>query len=97
MASHKIIRIYFFSSKDKSQRYKASIKKTGYLKTSKTYDILGCSYEEFKQYLESQFTEGMTWENKGEWHMDHIYPISLATDEDHMIKLNHYTNFPNFY
>lgn len=65
----------------------------GYSKTSKTYKILGCSYEEFKQYLESQFTNGMTWENAGEWHLDHIYPVSLATDEEHLIKLNHYTNF----
>jgi len=65
----------------------------GYKKTSKTYDILGCSFEEFKTYLENQFTEGMTWENQGKWHLDHIYPVSRATDEYHLIKLNHYTNF----
>jgi len=35
----------------------------------------------------------MTWENQGLWHMDHIYPVSRATDEEHLIKLNHYTNF----
>ena len=70
-----------------------SIKKIGYSKTSKTYKILGCSYEEFKQYLESQFTNGMTWDNTGQWHLDHIYPVSLATDEEHLIRLNHYTNF----
>ena len=35
----------------------------------------------------------MSWNNAGEWHIDHIYPISLATDENHLIKLNHYTNF----
>ena len=70
-----------------------SIKKIGYSKNSKTYEILGCSYEEFKIHLENQFTEGMTWKNQGQWHMDHIYPVSLATDENHLIKLNHYTNF----
>lgn len=70
-----------------------SIKGNGYTKKSKTYQILGCSYEEFKQHLESQFTEGMTWDNQGKWHLDHIYPVSRATDEQHLIKLNHYTNF----
>jgi hypothetical protein len=70
-----------------------SIKGKGYSKKSKTYKILGCSFEDFKQHLESQFTEGMTWENQGVWHLDHVYPVSLATDEQHLIKLNHYTNF----
>jgi hypothetical protein len=68
------------------------IKRQGYKKTSRTFEILGCSYEEFKQHLENQFTEGMTWNNAGEWHIDHIYPVSLAIDENHLIKLNHYTN-----
>lgn len=36
---------------------------------------LGCSIEEFKQYIESKFCDGMSWENKGMygWHIDHIY------------------------
>ena len=70
-----------------------SITKQGYKKESKTFKILGCSYEEFKQHLERQFTKEMTWENQGEWHLDHIYPVSLAKDEAELIKLNHYTNF----
>jgi len=52
------------------------IKKKGYTKKSKTYQILGCTYEEFKEHIERQFTKGMTWENYGEWHLDHIYPVS---------------------
>lgn len=70
-----------------------SMRKNGYSKKSKTYEILGCSFEDFKIHLEQQFTEGMTWDNYGKWHLDHIYPISRATDEEHLIKLNHYTNF----
>jgi len=70
-----------------------SIKRQGYSKKSKTHEYLGCSFEEFKLYLEKQFTKGMTWENAGQWHLDHIYPVSLATDEEELIKLNHYTNF----
>ena len=69
------------------------IKKKGYTKKSKTYQILGCTYEEFKEHLERQFTKGMTWENYGDWHLDHIYPVSLAENEEELIKLNHYTNF----
>jgi len=70
-----------------------SIKANGYTKKSRTYEILGCSFEEFKLHLENQFTEGMSWENKGKWHLDHIYPVSLAKDEEELIRLNHYTNF----
>jgi len=63
-------------------------------------DKLGCSFEEFKIYLESKFEDWMTWENKGlyngylnyGWDIDHKIPISSATTEEEMIKLNHYTN-----
>lgn len=64
-----------------------------YTKKSKTYNVLGCSFNEFKIYLQKQFTEGMNFENYGEWHLDHIYPVSLAKTEEEVIKLNHYTNF----
>jgi hypothetical protein len=70
-----------------------SIRKKGFTKRSQTYKILGCTYEEFKKHLENQFTDGMSWENQGKWHLDHIYPISLAKDEEELYKLNHYTNF----
>ena len=53
---------------------------------------MGCSYENFKQHLENKFAEGMTWNNHGDWHMDHIYPVSRAIDEEHLIKLNHMIN-----
>jgi hypothetical protein len=68
------------------------IKRQGYKKTSRTFEILSCSYEELKEHLEKKFTEGMSWDNYGKWHIDHIYPISKAIDEQHLIKLNHYTN-----
>jgi hypothetical protein len=60
----------------------------------------GCSYEEFKIYLESKFEQWMTWENRGlyngelnyGWDIDHIIPVSMANIEEELIKLNHYTN-----
>ena len=70
-----------------------SMKRQGYSKTSKTHKILGCDFRTFKAHLEKQFTKGMSWSNQGEWHLDHIYPVSLAKDEKHLIELNHYTNF----
>jgi len=72
---------------------KQSFRRNGYSKNSKTFQILGCSFEEFKKHIERQFTKGMTWENQGEWHLDHIYPVSLAKDSEELIRLNHYTNF----
>jgi hypothetical protein len=73
---------------------KNSIKKQGYSKKSKTYIILGCSYEFFKTYIEDKFDEKMSWNNHGNyWHLDHIIPISWAKDEEELYKLNHYTNF----
>ena len=72
---------------------RSSIIKKGYAKKSKTYVYLGCSYDEFKIHLERQFAKGMTWQNTHRWHLDHIYPVSLAKDEEELIKLNHYTNF----
>jgi hypothetical protein len=69
------------------------INKLGCIKSQKTESILGCSFEEFKSYIESQFQEGMSWENQGEWHLDHKTPISWAKSEEMVLELNHYTNF----
>jgi hypothetical protein len=64
-----------------------------YKKSDKTEKILGCTVEEFSIYLQNLFTEGMCFQNYGKWHLDHIYPISLAKTKEEIIKLNHYTNF----
>lgn len=79
---------------------KNSIKKCGYVKSKKSEEILGCSMQEFKEYLENQFESWMSWDNngvykKGEltWQLDHIIPVSSAKTEKEIIKLNHYTNF----
>jgi hypothetical protein len=67
-------------------------------KSKKTIEILGCSFDEFKSYLESKFDDKMNWENQGTyWHMDHIIPISSAQTEEDVYRLNHYTNFQPLY
>ena len=78
-----------------------SFLKLKHKKQSKSKDILGCSYEEFKLYLESQFQPWMNWDNyakyNGElnygWDIDHYVPISSAKTVEDVIRLNHYTNF----
>lgn len=67
--------------------------KNGYTKRSKTQSILGISYEDFKYYIESQFTDNMSWDNYGKWELDHKIPISRANTEEDIYRLNHYTNF----
>ena len=67
-------------------------------KSKKTIEILGCSFEDFKLYLESHFDDKMNWDNQGTyWHMDHIIPISSAQTEEDVYRLNHYTNFQPLY
>ncbi len=61
-------------------------------KKNKTFDIVGCSPEFLKEYIEKQFTEGMSWDNRNEWHIDHIIPLSSAKTEEEIYKLCHYTN-----
>ena len=56
---------------------------------------LGCSIAYLKQYLKSQFQEGMTWENYGPiWHIDHIEPLCSfdLEDREQFLKAWHYTN-----
>jgi hypothetical protein len=77
-----------------------SFKYYGYKKNSKTSNILGCSFEEFKLYLEYKFESWMNWNNRGlyngefnfGWDIDHIIPISSAMNDEELIKLNHYSN-----
>jgi len=72
---------------------KNTIKNQGFTKKSKTYGILGCTFDQFKMWIENKFIEGMAWENYGLWEYDHIIPVDSAYSEDDIIRLNHYTNF----
>jgi hypothetical protein len=62
-------------------------------KKAKTETILGCTIEEFIVYIQNKLTEGMTIDNHGEWHLDHIIPLASADTEEDVIKLCHYTNY----
>ncbi len=73
-------------------RLNGAIKRKGFSKNTKTADTIGCSWEELKKHLESQFLEGMSWDNRDEWHIDHIKPLALAKTEEEVYELNHYSN-----
>lgn len=61
-------------------------------KSSSTEKLLGCTFEEAKQHIEKSFTKGMTWENYGKWHVDHIIPLSSAENETELKELFKYKN-----
>ena len=50
---------------------------TGNKKGNHWEDLVGYTLDDLKKHLEKQFTEGMTWENYGEWEIDHIIPIKV--------------------
>lgn len=53
----------------------------GQKKTKRTQEALGYTYDELREHLERQFTKGMTWDNYGKWHIDHIRPVKAFVDE----------------
>jgi hypothetical protein len=56
--------------------------------------LVGCSLEALRRHLESQFRKGMSWENYGDWHIDHILPCASfnLTDPAEQRRCFHYTN-----
>jgi hypothetical protein len=83
--------MYAFKIKTRNIIRKA-FDRDGYTKRSKTNDILGCTWAEFMLHIEKQFLPGMTWQNRGDWHIDHIIPLATAKTEEDVVKLNHHTN-----
>jgi hypothetical protein len=72
---------------------RGALQKKGYRKSSNTMKIIGCSFEEFYEYIEVQFHSGMTWDNRSLWHLDHIVPVAFGVNEEEIIRLNHHSNF----
>lgn len=42
----------------------------------RTFSLLGYSVSQLATHLEKQFLDGMSWENRSEWHIDHIVPLA---------------------
>lgn len=68
----------------------------GKTKSKPAIELLGCSIEDFKIYIESKFEPGMSWENYGHqtWNIDHIIPCALfdLTKPEHQKRCFHFSN-----
>ena len=69
-----------------------SLKRLGQKKETNTIELLGYSSLDLKEYLISLFTEGMSWGNYGEWHIDHIKMVSEFDKETHPSIVNKLSN-----
>lgn len=56
---------------------------------------LGCTIFEFRSYIETKFQSGMTWDNRGEWHLDHIKPLASfdLSNRDQFLMACHFSNY----
>lgn len=63
-------------------------------KSAATLELLGADVDFVRGYLESQFTDGMSWDNYGKWHIDHIRPCASfdLADPEQQRKCFHYSN-----
>jgi hypothetical protein len=76
--------------KNLRDRLRSAIK--GGYKSGSAIAELGCSLEELTIRFEKMFKPGMSWENYGEWHIDHIKPLSkfdLTIKEQLLLAVNY--------
>lgn len=64
----------------------------GKIKEGNTLELLGYTYNDLKSHIESLFTDGMSWDNYGEWHVDHIKPLSKFDETTPISIVNALTN-----
>jgi intein/homing endonuclease len=77
-----------------SSRLRNALKSQNSRKKNSIKKYIGCSIDELKQYIEKQFKHGMSWENHGKWHIDHIRPCSSFNliNEEECEKCFHFSN-----
>lgn len=74
------------------KRLNEYVKLMNITKKQSTFEIIGLSPENLRNYLQVLFIEGMSWSNYGEWHIDHKIPLSTAKSEKELYELCHYSN-----
>ena len=78
-------------------RTATAIKEGKGVKAQKTETLMGCTVEQARDHIESQFADGMTWDNWSidGWHLDHIRPYSSFDfrDERQQYVCFNYRNF----
>lgn len=74
-------------------RIRKFIRYSGYKKTSKTFEMIGCTPEQLLEHLHKTWYDNYGTEYNGEpVHIDHIIPLSSAKTEEDVYRLCHYTN-----
>lgn len=73
-------------------RFRFELAKRGEEQLIKANQYLGCSWIFLRDYLAEKFTDGMSWENYGDWHVDHVIPLASAKSKEELIRLWHYSN-----
>ena len=59
-----------------ARRANVELKKKNIKRKLTHMQLIGCTKDELKIYLQNKFIENMSFENYGTWEVDHIYPIS---------------------
>jgi hypothetical protein len=74
--------------------FRARLYKAVKRKTTGSFELLGCSAEALKIHLESLFSPGMSWENYGDWHIDHRRPCASfdLSDPEQQKACFHFSN-----
>jgi hypothetical protein len=92
-------RVYTPLTKHIRQRLRSSIynaiKRQDGIKQGTVHELLGVSIAEFRDFIAVKFKEGMSWDNYGEWELDHKRPVSsfdLTSAYDQFLCF-HYTNY----
>ena len=73
-------------------RVYVALKRKRFYKNSPLREVLGIELDGARKHIEAKFSDGMTWANHGEWHIDHIKPLAHAKDISEPEALCHYTN-----
>lgn len=73
-------------------RLRKMLERKKFTRKSKTAQVIGCSWENLRAYIENKFVDGMTWDNRHLWHIDHIVPLAFAKTVEELESLCHYTN-----
>ena len=69
-----------------------TLKRIGTNKEGKTIELLGYSASQLKEHIQKQFVDGMSWENWGKWHLDHIRPVSSFDKSEKISIINSLNN-----
>lgn len=89
----------FLIKKRTNCRIRKALRRVNAHKSTRTIDLIGCSYSFLKQHIESKFKDGMAWDKLNSFHIDHIRPLSSfdLTDPEQLKAAFHWSNLQPLY